>query len=206
MLTLHCTPVSRSTRQPITARCEEEARELLRMAVAQRATTPQEHPVDIARRLFESQARSRTGYSAARRRTGTRTAWISLARQTSGDPARHQRDIRARQAVAGPGGYRLSPAARPPKCCSPPQSQRRRSITASRLHAGRSQTERACRQDCSLSLDRLPGPGPAVRRRPRRALRGNSLCGTRGGRPARCGRRCHDRGDRARLWRHHCDT
>jgi plasmid stability protein len=31
---------------------EEEARELLRMAVAQRATTPQEHPVDIARRLF----------------------------------------------------------------------------------------------------------------------------------------------------------
>jgi len=31
---------------------EEEARELLRTAVAQQATAPQEHPVDIARRLF----------------------------------------------------------------------------------------------------------------------------------------------------------
>jgi plasmid stability protein len=31
---------------------EEDARELLRTAVAQQATVPQEHPVDIARRLF----------------------------------------------------------------------------------------------------------------------------------------------------------
>lgn len=31
---------------------EEEARELLRTAVAQQATAPLEHPVDVARRLF----------------------------------------------------------------------------------------------------------------------------------------------------------
>jgi plasmid stability protein len=31
---------------------EETARELLRTAVAQQATAPQEHPVDIARRLL----------------------------------------------------------------------------------------------------------------------------------------------------------
>lgn len=31
---------------------EEDARELLRTAVARQATAPQEHPVDIARRLF----------------------------------------------------------------------------------------------------------------------------------------------------------
>ena len=31
---------------------EEDARELLRIAVARQATAPQEHPVDVARRLF----------------------------------------------------------------------------------------------------------------------------------------------------------
>jgi plasmid stability protein len=34
---------------------EEDARELLRLAVAQNATVPQEHPVDVARRLFGPQ-------------------------------------------------------------------------------------------------------------------------------------------------------